>query len=170
MRRWGAGHVLEVWGCAGAGVHFEAPDPTTIDFTLQLNSTVKFFRGKTQNPVRSSSAAAAQPPRCCCGCHCCHFSLFEASPLCLIGVPFSFWDCVLCVLCHREAWGCFLALRYSDVWFRLGGYTHCLTLCAVQVDHIGMPLQVAAHRETTRCEGNLHSNMPCTALLYAHDD
>lgn len=50
--------VCEVMVCAGAGVHFETPDATTIDFTLQMNSTVKFFRGNTQNPVRSYAVCA----------------------------------------------------------------------------------------------------------------
>jgi hypothetical protein len=40
---------------AGGGVHFHVneSEPTTIDFTLQINSTIKFFRGKAQNPVRT---------------------------------------------------------------------------------------------------------------------
>ena len=33
------------------GLHFNEASPTTIDFVLQINSTVKFFRGKAQNPV-----------------------------------------------------------------------------------------------------------------------
>lgn len=33
------------------GLHFNETSATTIDFVLQMNSTVKFFRGKAQNPV-----------------------------------------------------------------------------------------------------------------------
>lgn len=33
------------------GLHFNDTSSTTIDFVLQMNSTVKFFRGKAQNPV-----------------------------------------------------------------------------------------------------------------------
>lgn len=33
------------------GLHFNESSLTAIDFFLQMNSTVKFFRGKAQNPV-----------------------------------------------------------------------------------------------------------------------
>eukprot|EP00892_Ulva_mutabilis_P002376 jgi/Ulvmu1/12139/UM085_0003.1 len=35
----------------GGGLHFNETSATTIDFVLQMNSTVKFFRGKAQNAV-----------------------------------------------------------------------------------------------------------------------
>jgi hypothetical protein len=36
---------------AVAGVHFTVSDPASIDFQLQVNTTLKSFRGTTQDPI-----------------------------------------------------------------------------------------------------------------------
>ena len=98
--------MLSCCGRAGAGVHFESPDATTIDFTLQLNSTIKFFRGETQNPVCRSLLCYA----CCVSEKTGVGSLRLSALMCRLRfrmrLPDALWRCTGGLYRHAASGGC----------------------------------------------------------------
>jgi hypothetical protein len=81
--------LLENPARAAVGVHFAPSSPTSIDFTLQANTSSKSFRGTIEDPLKLAALplqVAAQREIVRCGLCVCAV-IFKCSVQLCIGVP-----------------------------------------------------------------------------------